>query len=273
MIAHLSLHALENQMTERIDEIEKYFNAIETCDKWIRRLFWICTGLSRTLLLEVWPAVEVNNLARLLFVIAVMAHFIISQLNRFYFIPNAEDRRRDQLLSDSFNTPLTSERTHLYYNNPLTEPLLRLGADVLENSYFGKFVTGRMLRNESFKVGVYLLLWVGLIVWRKTDLAVIVWVTLLLFSGEIIVRLFNLSILRHRIEKVYCQLHEFFRQRIQVDTNSGAATILQAFSRYEATKAFASLKQSSKIFHANNEKLSQEWDRIKQDLGIEPPQE
>lgn len=202
-----------------------------------------------------------------------MAHFVCSQLNRFWLIPFAEERRRDQLLSDAFSTRLTSERTHRYYNNPLTEPLLRLGANVLENSHFGKFVTGQMLRNESIKVGVYMFLWVGILAWRRTDLAFIVWVTILLFSGEIIVRWVNLLVLRQRIEKIYCQLYEFFRQRIQVDTNPGAATILQAFSRYEAAKAFASLKQSSKIFFKNNEKLSEEWERIKQDLEIGPPQE
>ena len=246
--------------TKRIDGLERYYSPIERCETWITHLFWGSAVLSVIVLYaQCIPWNGARDIPTVLFSVSVILHLILSLYNRFHLIPEAEAKRRKQLLSDSFNIPLTPEQTQAYYNNPLIPSIQRLGANVLENSFFAKSVCGKMAVRERVKVLFYFAAWCIAVFLRSTPLGLLVIVTQTVFSGEIIARLVSLEILRYRNEDLYEELYHEFLHKIDFNSATGTACILDAFAAYEAAKAMATLKQSTKIFNDLNPNLTRDW--------------
>ena len=256
-------------MVERIDELEKYYSPIETSDSWASFLFYLGALFSITIpysnLIQI-PWIEQAISA--LFIVIVVSHSVVSHYSGFHLIPIAENLRRKQLLSNSLGIPLTTEKTHLYYNNEVSPSVIRLGANVTENSFFAKNVCSEMAKNERIKIFIYALVWLFSIANRSTDLNIILTLTQVLFSGDILIRWLKLEILRTRNESIYNQLYSLFLNKSTSTTVTFVAGILDAFASYEAAKASASIKQSSRIFNKLNKELTVKWNEIKAGLRI-----
>ena len=256
-------------MTGRIDEIEIHYKPIEGCDRWIFWLFLVSAILSVVILYSDFTQDEgIQNLIIIFFILAVLSHSSLTYVNRFYLIPKAESLRRKQLLSNSFSVPLTPERTERYYNNDVSPSVTRLAANVMENSFFAKNVCGEMAKMERIRILVYLVIYLVSITYRSTDLNLILILTQVLFSGDMFFRYLNIEILRFRNNAIYNDLYNLFLHRESSEPNNMVASMLDAFASYESAKASASIKQSSKIFDKLNSRLTLDWDKIKDKLGI-----
>ncbi len=259
---------IESQ-TNRFDGLERYYRPIEICEKWVVGLFWTSAVLSVVVLYRQWiPYNTARDVPAVLFAASVVIHLVLSLYNRFHLIPEAETKRRKQLLSNSFDIPLTPERTHAYYNNPLSPSIAKLGANVLENSFFAKSVCGDMAFRERIKVLIYFTAWLLAVFWRNTSLDVLIIVTQTVFAGEIIDKLISLEVLRRRNEVLFDELYHEFLHNVDFQSATGIACIIDAFATYEAAKAAASLKQSTKIFNKLNPNLTREWTDICDRLGM-----
>lgn len=255
--------------TERVDGLEHYYRPIERCEAWTTCLFWASAILSIIALYSrCIPWERVRDVPAVLFSMSVILHLVLSLYNRFHLVPEAEAKRRKQLLSDSFDIPLTAEQTQAYYNNPLAPSIQRLGANVLENSFFAKSVCGKMAARERLKVLIYFTVWFLAAFWRSTPLGLLLVVTQTVFSGEIIAKLVCLEVLRHRNEELFDELYHEFLHKIDFQSRTGTACILDAFATYEAAKAAAALKQSTTIFNELNPRLTREWAEICDRLGM-----
>ena len=254
---------------ERVDGLETYYNPIERIETIHSVLFWTSATLSFAVLYSRFiPWQSIQDVPKLLFAAIVVVHLVLVLYLKFHLIPIAEGKRRKQLLSDSFNVPLTPEQTQAYYNNPLAPSIQRLGANVLENAFFAKAICGKMAVWERVKVLVYLVVWIIVALWRNTSLDILVVVTQTLFSGEIFARLISLEVLRHRNEDLFEELYHEFLHKIDFCSPTGTACILDAFATYEAAKASASLKQSTSVFMALNPDLTRQWTSICEKLGM-----
>lgn len=254
---------------KRVDGIDRYYRPVEHLENWTSRLFWVSAGLSVVVLYAgIIPWRPIQDIPMLAFLASVVVHLVLSLYLRFWLIPAAEQKRRKQLLSNSFGVPLTPEQTQAYYNNQLAPSIERLGANVLENSFFAKAICGRMAVRERTKVLCYFTCWMLAAFWRSTPLGLLAVITQTIFSGEIIAKLVSLEMLRHRNEDLFEELYHEFLHRIDFGSQTGTACILDAFASYEATKAAAALKQSTKIFVQLNPELSREWDEISNQLGV-----
>jgi len=254
---------MTEQRTERVDGLERYYGPIERLEGLSSMLFWASAVLSIAVLYSQFiPWRTFRDVPTLLFSASVVLHLVLTLFLKFHLIPLAEGKRRKQLLSDSFDVPLTPEQTQAYYNNPLSPSIQRLGANVLENSFFAKAVCGKMAVRERVKVLVYFTVWMLVALWRSTPLEILVVVTQTVFSGEIIARLVCLEVLRHRNEDLFEELYHEFLHKIDFQSPTGTACILDAFATYEAAKAAAALKQSTSVFHALNPSLTREWNDI-----------
>lgn len=255
---------------ERIDQLEKHYAPIERCEKWVGHLFWVCAALSVGVpYSSLLPFEWLQHLLRIVFVLSVVTHFVLSYYSSIYLIPSAERQRRKQLLSNAFNVPLIPETTKGYYNNKLAPSFARLAACVLENAFFAKNVCHEMAKRERIRVFMYALIWLAAISCRSTDFGLVLSLTQVLFSGEILIRWIKIELLRLRNENIYSNLYSHFLNRISPDAPPVLASILDSFASYEAAKAAASIKQSSKIFHHLNPKLSDEWEDIRRTLQID----
>jgi hypothetical protein len=257
----------ENQT--RVDEVSKYYKPaskiglISLCLFWINAILSICI-LYSSLVLDIFA----QNILQVLFLVTVLIHFVISQISRFYLIPRAEQMRRKQMLSDAFGAPLSHDRTSLYYNNHYSPSIKRLGANTMENSLFSKEIVEHMLYSKRILIGGYILVWILAFTFRDTNLAILVCITQLVFSGEVIVQWLNLEILRFRHERTYETLHAHFLHDVDENSQKAIATILDAFVSYESAKSSAGYLLSSKVFNQINPELTEKWNQIRNELNM-----
>lgn len=256
-------------MEQRIDEIEKYYKPVSLCEKWTWYTFLFSAALSFIIPYTNHFQIEfLKNVITITFILLVVSHVALAHFNGLYLTPKAERMRRRQLLSNSLNIPLTHEKTEFYYNNKIEPSVFKLGANILENSFFSINICNEMAKKERTKCFVYFLIWFIAIINRSTDLGLITTLTQVIFSGEVLFRWIKFEIYRIRNESIYDKLHQLFLHKTSENSVNVNASILDAFAEYETTKAYG-ISQSSKIFHQLNHKLTLEWNDIKEQLKFE----
>lgn len=262
-----------NSVTElRIDEVSHYYAPALKLKRIRSGLFWVIAVLSLSMPYSALLGAVAQTILQAVFLVLVICHFLISQIYRFYLVPTAERMRRKQLLSDSFGTHLSHDRTSLYYNNEYSPSVQRLGANTMENALFSKEIAARMLQKTRLITGGYAIAWLLAFALRHNNLEILTWITQIVFSTEVAVQWLNLEVLRFRCEQVYERLHAHFLHDIK-DSPRSIATILDAFVSYEAAKSSAGLVLSTKVFHELNPRLSEQWIRIRQELRMDSRQD
>lgn len=252
----------------RSDPIRKrYYEAVEKADHATDLLFYLGAALSLALLLIDKATHPVAyDWALIAFALATAAFFGVGLVSRLYWVPRAEDKRRQDFFTSACDVGLTHEQTEGYYNNDFTKPIERMAAQLLENSLFSKSIALYMAKTERIKVIVYAGAWLVCLLNRQTDLGVVVAVSQVIFSEQVLSKAIRLEWLRMRFEKTYDEVYRMFQAR-----PTGAkfnAMTLDSLGMYETAKASGAVTLSSKVFEALNPTLSLEWDRIKAALRI-----
>ena len=256
----------ENQ--ERVDEVLRHYSPAAKLQLVGAGLFWVNAALSLSILFLEMLSSLLQSLIPSVFITSVLIQFVVSQLNRFYLIPKAERMRREQMLSDAFGTPLSHDKTSLYYNNDYSPSIKRLGANTMENALFSSEVAAKMLVSKRLLIGLYLVAWVLVFSSQNINLDIIIWITQIVFSGEIIVQWLSLEVLRIRQERTYEKLHTHFLHEIGGNSQRAIATILDSFVAYEAAKSSASYLLSTRVFNELNPRLTRKWEQVRSELKM-----
>ena len=248
---------------------KKYYEPLRRLESCAGALFWIISILSIAALVVNKNAVpHLFDLMQIFLIVAVLLFFIQGQVQRIYLMPRAEDARRQELLSNSFNVPLTHETTVDYYNNEQTNPLKRLTASVMESAFFTQEIVRKMLVGQRIKTGGYLVLYVAVLANRSSNLEILVVAAQAVFSEEIIARWLRMEWLRARSEKVFDNLNRLFTGKQGFSRPSVQSQAIEFVSSYETAKATAGILLSSKQFEKHNERLTSEWGQIRGKLGL-----
>jgi hypothetical protein len=194
--------------------------------------------------------------------------FFLGQGVRLYWTPRAEDKRRQDLLSNSFSIAITHEQTSGYYNNEQTNPLRRLCASLLENSFFSKTVALKMAHRERASIAFYTVLWIIALLNRSTDLALGAAMAQAVFSEQIIAKWIRLEWLRMRYEGVYESLYRLIQTTTNFNKEKFRVRVLEAFGEYETSKGYGGITLSSKVFERLNPSLSTEWSQVRETLKL-----
>jgi Na+/proline symporter len=191
---------------------DKYFKPLEIAERCLNISFYVAAVLSfAALLVERVEHPALYDFVQIAFVLIVLFVFVSGIAIRLYWRPNAEDKRRAELITSASHVALTVERTEGYYNNDETDPTRRLGVMLLENSYFSKSVALKMLSRERSKIVAYLVLFLVAVLCRKTDLAFAATAAQAIFSEQLLSRWLRLEWLHVRFENIFRQLYVLFQ--------------------------------------------------------------
>ncbi|RWQ62547.1 hypothetical protein [Mesorhizobium sp.] len=208
------------------------------------------------------------GILQIAFIVCALLFFIQGQTQKLYFFPRAEDKRRQELLSNSYGVALTHEETVGYYNNDQTNPLKRLAASVMESAFFTREIVRRMLVGQRTKTLGYFAIYLVALLNRSTNLELLAVAAQVLFSEDIISRWLRMEWLRSRSEQVFDNLHRLFTGKQAFSRPVAQSQAIDLFSFYETTKSTAAVLLSSRQFHKHNARLTEEWEQIRGRLGI-----
>jgi hypothetical protein len=259
---------MDRKKAKKVDPIrDRYFRPLQRAEKWADVLFYVAAALSIiVVLIGKAEHQRVYQLVQIGFLLSAVAGFVVGLAIRLYWSPRAQDRRRMDLLSNAFGTPITHERTSGYYNNEQENSIRKLGAQILENSIHSKETALEMCRDERIRLFSYVAIWLLAVFYRNTPIDLIVAVSQALFGEQIISRWVRLEWLRIQFERIQGAVYRLF-QATPAET-AFHAMILDEIIAYEAAKANAGITLSSKIFERNNERVSAEWGTVKKELGL-----
>ncbi len=261
---------MSSNTEQRVDEVSKYYKPVDTVNVLLAILFWVSIFSALVLLYaEATIPPSIQEHIQTIFIILVVGQIVLSLILKLYLTPKAERERRKQLLSDAFGVALSNNETSLYYNNAYSASLLRLGANTMENAFFSKEIAKDMLKYKRIITAIYLIAWLFAVINRDSDLAIITWATQIIFSGQVMAQWVTMETLRFRCNQTYEQLYAHFLHGVGENTPEGIATILDAFTAYESTKAVVGINLSTKTFGKLNDNLTREWHRIRTKLKME----
>jgi hypothetical protein len=252
-------------MVEKRDPVEQeFFTPLRHADMVADWLFYISAALS---LAALWVVQQAHPLAyqavQICFALSVIMLFSTGLAIRLYFFPRAQQRRSQDFLAHAFDQQLSHKQTVAYYNNSCTPGVARVAAQLLESSFFTKYILARMVSAERVKVVLYAVLWLVMILYRETDLALIGVAAQIIFSEQILSRWVRLEWFRWQSERVYDDIFRLIQSKADL-----TVTAWEAYGRYEIVKATSSTSLSSSIFDRQSRHLNREWDEMRQTLSI-----
>lgn len=254
----------------RVDDVSKYYEPAVRADRVASLLFFAAALLSLLMPYSVTlVGDDGRNVMTALFLTVTVVSFIVSQASRAFLL-DAERMRRKQLLTDAFGAPLSADQTELYYNNVMPASYRRLGANVMENAFFGRQVSRRMLGWRRITTGGYAAAWIVAFALRHNNLEVLTWITQLVFSVDIFASWLKLEQFHNQCSSIYDQLYSHFLHRVGDKDPAAVPSVLDAFAAYEAMKASTGVLLSSKVFHEMNSTLSEEWRKVQERLQLGP---
>lgn len=247
------------------DPIREIFNAAEKADKAGDVLFYVAALLSFASLL-VEPASPWYRFVMVGFAVVVVLYFSAAVVVRMYFLPRAEQKRRQDFLGHALGVSLTPENTEGYYNTVLNEGPKKVAVQLLENTFFTKELMQRVAHRQRATVVVYVIAWIAIVALRETDFGIILAVTQFVFSEQIISKWIRIEWLRSTAERVHGSTYRLLQSGISAKQLLPHA--LDDFVAYETAKATAGVVIPSKLFDELNNQLSASWDNIRSRLNV-----
>lgn len=243
-----------------------YHNTVEFAERVGDGLFVLTVLLSFAVLLVDKSSPSLYQGLNIIFTACVAISFVSGLALRLYFSPRAEQARRADFLSNAFDVDITVNRTDGYYNNAVIDPIRRMAAQLFENALFTMSIAGRMALRERAKVTLYFTAWLVLLLWREVEIGILVVVSQVVFSEQLLSKLLRLEWLRVQSERVHAKLHQLFQSK--ASKANFTAIAMDALLTYETAKANASITMSSKLFDEMNPALTAQWTCIQTALKI-----
>lgn len=251
--------------SKKIDPIrDRYYQPLETSERVLSALFYATALLSLAApLIDRANYPSVYDWIQIPFVVCVVALFIVSLTIRLYFSPRAQNKRYQDFLGHVFGVQLSHEQTSGYYTSTVAGVPKRVAAQLLENCFYSMDTIGQMAVAERAKVGVYLTLWVVVILNRTTDLEVAAIVAQAVFSEQILSRWLRVEWLRRSCEDIYEELVRLLKAGAQLDV-----VAWELLGSYEMRKAVACITFPSSIFEKRQPTTDAEWQKVRASLGL-----
>ncbi|MGO8080500.1 hypothetical protein NIBR502774_14130 (plasmid) [Rhizobium sp. NIBRBAC000502774] len=249
---------------------QEYYSPLKKAELVSDTLFWVSALLS-LIVLFVEPQKNPKAFAasQTAFCLAVLGVFVSGIAIQIYWSSRAQDKRIADLLSHAFQVPLIAEPSKGYYNNNATDPVVRLAANVLENTLFTKTILIKMLRWERIKVAAYTIVWLIAMLNRATDFQIITAVAQVIFSEQVIARWLRMEWLRSQVENIHDGLYSTIQSAPAINTRESRARVMEACIRYESAKGQAKIALSSAIFEKINPSVSSQWRQLSKQLKLD----
>ena len=241
-------------MDEYINDVDKDFRLCIKLENLLSILYYVSTVISLIL------CIKFNNILCITLIIIHILYIMADTINDMIFKNFAENERRKTLISDAYGSELTDKKAIGYYNNNEKNSIKKLGVNVFESTFFTKSNTNIMIKQNTTKIIIDVIIWLVIILIMK-DKNIVLCITQSIFSSEILISYFKLLYFNNKVNGIYNKLFALFITNKYTKKNK--AQLLEYAFEYECLKSSAHILLSSSNFNQNNEKWTVDWESIK----------
>lgn len=251
---------------------EADYSLLSKCRTWETCGLWIVGGLSVLLpILSYFSGNAfidaVNTLANLLYFLSIVFYYILDIYTETFLYPATARKRRKGFIDNSLGSKFLERKVEGYYSNDsLKTGPYKMMINCGENCYFtlniAKGMTpGIVIKNVLCSMLLLVLAYNGI----NNNLIAIPILQIFLST------LFVTELIHHinfiaKLEQLFERFKDAFNRKMDVNETLQEAVVL--FLDYETTLAYNKAPLSDSIYEKLNEKLSKEWEDIKERYEI-----
>lgn len=252
----------------------KKWKSVTTLFFYLNLIFPLVVGfkphLARIFVLDngVWTVIY--SILDIITFISLVGYAVIDTYIEYFIVPAVEEKRKADFLDNAFGTHILAVNSVGYYtNDDIDQGVYKAAVNLFENSLFTYRVAQAMLFKRLIPVvvvliGVIILAEVG---WYDQPLAIPM--LQFFFSSIIALDFVKYLILFGRSKRIYEGWHNLFRTtNINQNHSSQIPEILRYWLTYESMLARLQVSLDDETFDKLNDELSEEWERIKNNLNI-----
>lgn len=248
------------------------FKIINKLSSFGRFLFWLILGFSifPFFYKEFCEKNSLNDIINILNIIGISLFFGIELINEFILLPQADNKRRDDFIDNSFGSKFSTNNSIGYYDNDeINKGLYKAAVNLFENCFF----TYSLVRITTIsKIIVPIIMVVSIIVltfYGFKQVPIALTVLQAIFSANILGLLIKHVILLNKlfsIQETWILL--FQNPDLRTNTQNYQTHIYKYWLQYETLLGKINAGTPDKTFKKYGNSLTEEWKQLKLKYNI-----
>ncbi|MDQ3192225.1 MAG: hypothetical protein M3Q58_11595 [Bacteroidota bacterium] len=205
------------------------------------------------------------NTINILNIIGIGLFFIIGIINEYILTPQADSKRRDDFIDNSFGSAFSTNSSVDYYDNDeVSKGLYKAAVNLFENCFFSySLVKATTLRQVIIPSGM-LLLMVVLSYYGLKEVPYTLSVLQAIFSANILGQLIKHLILLNKLSTIQDSWIALFQHGdLKTTTLKYQTSIYRYWLQYETLQSKIKAEIPGNIFNKLNPLLTSEWIKMK----------
>lgn len=252
---------------------EIVYKIINKIEAWSSFLFWIVFMLSMTSsIVPDWSEYSmVKETIDLINILSILAYFVLEVIADFILVPDAEQKRRDDFIDNSFGTKyLLANSVDYYDNEEVPKGLYKAAVNLFENIFFTSFLIKKLTVRKIVLPALVLSSISVFAFYGFSNVPIALTVLQVFFSTQILGTLIKHLILLSQLESVLNMTIALFKHPdLNIKMSDYGADFYRIWLRYEMLINRMHPGIPDKIFKQHNAKLMEEWKNIKLRFSIQ----
>lgn len=235
-------------------------------------IFWTIFILSLLpFLFEQLPISDIyTDVVNILNIIGISAFFLIEIIIEYVLLPQANSKRRDDFIDNSFDSKFSTKNSIGYYDNDeVGKGLYKASVNLFENCFFTLSLSKLVTVSKIIVPAVMLLLMIALAYYGFKDVPFTLSILQALFSANIFGLLIKHLILVTNLTSIQNSWISLFKNAdFKEKTMEYQADIYRYWLQYETLHSKIDAGISENVFTKNNQTLTKDWEEIKLKYNI-----
>jgi hypothetical protein len=219
---------------------------------------------------EFCETTDLVNIINILNVIGISMFFILKSVNNFVLVSQADSKRRDDFIDNSFGSGFSTKNSIEYFDNDEIEKgLYKASVNLFENCFF----TYSLVKSITIKkIVIPALIFISILVlayYGFKSVPISLTVLQALFSANILEQLIKHLVLLTRLTTIYESWISLFQQEdLKTNIEKYQTYIYRYWLQYETLHSRIIAGIPEKIYNKLNPSLTQEWSNMKSKYKI-----
>ncbi len=250
------------------------YSRIEKLKKTTSILFWIIFFLTLLVigLKKIRPEWHLDEFLDVINIIAILLFFTFDYAIDYVLIPQAETKRRDDFIDNSFASKFSTQNSLDYFSNDeLRHGTYKAAVNLFESCFFTYSLLKLLTRKKIILPAVLFTIIFVMAYYGFKEVSFALSVLQLLFSANILGTFIRHLILLNRLSVIYDDWIKMFNYVDQNNfDNSYVPLMLRNWLGYETLVSRIPPDIPNSFFKKHNDRLSQEWESIALKYNIKP---
>lgn len=248
------------------------FKIIDKLSALGRIIFWIIFGLSvaSIVLNKITIPQVITDIMNVVNIIGIGLFFTIGILVEHIFLPQADSKRRDDFIDNSFGSKFSPKNSEEYYDNDeVCLGLYKASVNLFENCFFTYSLTKIVTISKIIIPTIMLIMMLVVSYYGFKEVPFALSILQTLFSANILGQLIKHIILINKLSAIQDSWIQLFQNE---DYKSNIfkyhACIYRYWLQYETLHSKISAGIPDAVFQKNNDRLTSDWEQMKLQYNI-----